>query len=134
MNIKIIILSTNIPLIMYNFLLPELVQKIYEYDNTYHLEFEKITDVFRSKFISYFTTDKGNTFYIYKVNNDLCLSIQNPSQFYKNLYKYQIYLLQNLEYSKNWSEYNKLLGIKLWFPSDNTAFQKRVINNTRRRF
>jgi hypothetical protein len=119
---------------MYNFLLPELVQKIYEYDNTYHLEFEKITDVFRSKFIRYFTTDKGNIFYIYKVNNDLCLSIQSPSQFYKNLYKSQIYLLKNIEYSKNWSNHNKLLGVKLWFPSDHIEFQKRVIKNAIKRF
>jgi len=119
---------------MYNFLPLELVQKIYEYDNTYHLEFEKTTDIFRSKFINYFTTVKGNIFYIYKVNNDLCLSVQNPSKFYKNLYKSQIYLLQNIEYSKNWSEHNKLLGVKLWFPSKDIEFQKRMISNAIKRF
>lgn len=111
---------------MYDLLLPELVRKIYEYDNTYREYFKQIIGICQYKFENYFVTNNGNTMYIYTNEEIACLSIKSPMQFYKNFYRLKIYSMNNIEYSKNWKMNNTDLGIKVWFDKDATALRNIV--------
>lgn len=114
---------------MYNLLPREIIQCIYDYDNTYQLEFNKIVDICKSKFDKYFITNKGIFIYIYDIEEFgvSCISYKTPVQFYKKFYELKIYLLENKEYSKNWVVYNENLGIETWLNSDNINLKNLII-------
>lgn len=96
---------------MYEVLPKELVRLIYEYDNTYHTEYQTLLKVLNNfyKFKTSFTTIKGTQIYIYEYNKNqnknqnnknnqtknigFCASTKDPFNFFRSCLKHKIALL-----------------------------------------
>lgn len=115
---------------MYNVIPVEIIRKIYEYDNTYYLKYNKVVQAINNlyKFDNYFTTLKGSLICIYADQDKLCASNHSPYIFFTNLRKNRKKLDYNL--GKNPEEYInicKTVGIKFWMSNGTYEFFKNKL-------
>ena len=119
---------------MYNVIPDEIIRKIYEYDNTYYLKYNKVVRAINNlyKFDNYFTTLKGSLICIYidRYTNVLCASNQSPYIFFTNLKKNKKKLRESNNIIGNQEEYVnicKTLDIKLWMNNSTYEFFKNKL-------
>ena len=117
---------------MYNVIPDEIIRKIYEYDNTYYLKYNKVVQAINNlyKFDNYFTTLKGSLICIYteQDNNVLCASNYPPYIFFTNLQKNKKKL--DFYFGRDKGEYVnicKIVGIKFWMSKDTYEFFKNKL-------